>query len=393
MIVVRHVLAGAYRGSQRGRFGGPRKDVVPRSHAVEVDERGDPVRVLCGRVNVDSLSDLDESGSPTCLACARRMSKKNPSPKSKRPKWRPLMVGGELSGLVKAEADRVSGAYAIRRARGHEVLYVGESSRGRLWRTLLRHFQAPDSFRKVRERGVFAKDASGYEVALWVTSKGARPRGKSEADQAALDAQARWIETLKPSINVDDGKAEGDDLSGPWDDAPAEEEHAFASLLNPAMRLVELGKLTRLVYEGEGGRKPSELRWSLRSAPTLAYDKAGRLFIVYGGGRVRSANAKERAEYARTHWGQVGPGEVRAASMACAPLRRLGKGLSVTYTTRKGGDTDLVDYEHPWGEGARGAWTPPVVVAHRCGAPKCAGMGMIALVGGTYRVTERGIVG
>jgi hypothetical protein len=312
--------------------------------------------------------------------------------KSKRPKWRALAEGGELSGAIKADADGASGAYAIRRKRDHVVLYVGESSRGRLWRTLLRHFQAPESFRKVRERGIFDRDASKYEVALWVTSKGARSRSdKAPADQRALDAQAKWIETLKPSINVDDGKADDDDLSGPWDLPGEDDGHAFASLLNPARELVELGKLTRLDYEDERGRVRA-LRFGLRSAPSLAYDDAGRLHVAYVKAAVRNVTAKELREYARTHWGEEGTGNVRAVNVALPPFRRLGKGLSVTYTTRKGGDGELVDYVHPWGEGARGKWAPPIVVVHAC-QRRCAGVGQIALRGGTYRVTERGIVG
>lgn len=406
--------------------------------------------------------------------------------KSKRPKWRPMIVDGVLSATIKAEADGASGVYAIRRAKDHAVLYVGESSRGRMWRTLLRHFQAPESFRKVRERAVFAKDASGYEVALWVTSKGKRPRSSGEpADQRALDAQARWIETLKPSINVDDGKADyADELSGPWDE-PQEEEHAFASLLNPSAprvpppnvvperraenrtpdlwtgrtkaeeggkarrdwkgeaerlsrelascrssssadaaptsvhvppsrpegygetdergqarmfranpprALIQLGHLTCLKYRA-GGRVRS-LRWGLRRAPVLAYDEAGRLHVLHGAkGRGRPASPKVRAEYARTHWGEKGIGTVRGANVALPPFEELGEGVSIVYTTRKGGDGELVDYVHPWGEGGRGTFKPPHVVRHMCQTGKCAGDGLIALVGGTYRVTERGIVG
>lgn len=43
------------------------------SHAVEIDADGEPVRVLCHRVRLDSLADhfaQDTTQAPTCPYCA-----------------------------------------------------------------------------------------------------------------------------------------------------------------------------------------------------------------------------------------------------------------------------------------------------------------------------------
>jgi hypothetical protein len=66
---VRNVLAGAYRG--RGRLDG----APMLSHAVAVDCGGNEIGVLCGRIPLESLCDLAESGPPTCPTCARRAAK------------------------------------------------------------------------------------------------------------------------------------------------------------------------------------------------------------------------------------------------------------------------------------------------------------------------------
>lgn len=155
--------------------------------------------------------------------------------------------------------------------------------------------------------------------------------------------------------------------------------------------LVLLGRLTALDYL-EGGRRRA-LRWAYRSAPLLAYDGAGRLHVVYGRSVVGRASSAERREYARTHWGKAGRGEVIDGQEARAPFDVLGVSTSITYTTEKGADRELVDYVHEWGEGARGAFTAPTVVAHRCSGGRCPGRGLVAISGGSYRVTERGIVG
>jgi len=67
------VLAGAYRG--RGRNMGPRDDEA-RVHTVEVDEHGEPIRVLCP-VRLEHLTtDAGPTDrSPTCPRCAARLAR------------------------------------------------------------------------------------------------------------------------------------------------------------------------------------------------------------------------------------------------------------------------------------------------------------------------------
>lgn len=167
------------------------------------------------------------------------------------------------------------------------------------------------------------------------------------------------------------------------------------AVANPAGEIIKLGDLTRLTLRTESGRL-RVLRWGLRSAPTLAYNPSGKrasLVIVYPVRVVGKAPSAAIKEYAKTHWGVSGAGERVDGERALTPLSRLGPAVSITYTTEKGGDLELVDYEHEFGDGAEGAWTPPVVLQHACGAKKCPADEMVALSGGTYRVTERGIVG
>jgi hypothetical protein len=66
---VRAVLAGAYLGRRRGGDGSM------LLHAVAVDCVGEEIGVLCGRIPLESLCDLAESGPPTCPTCARRAAK------------------------------------------------------------------------------------------------------------------------------------------------------------------------------------------------------------------------------------------------------------------------------------------------------------------------------
>lgn len=149
--------------------------------------------------------------------------------------------------------------------------------------------------------------------------------------------------------------------------------------------LVELGKLTELTWTG--GRR----RFALERAPSLAVDR-GRLLIVYGCMNVRTSPAAEASAYARLHWGVRGAGEAFDGAVATAPFVALGEGVSITYTTAKAGPA-LEDFVHAWGEGARGAWRAPVVVEHACADRRCAARKKLGLRGGTYRVTDRGIVG
>lgn len=157
-------------------------------------------------------------------------------------------------------------------------------------------------------------------------------------------------------------------------------------LFNPA-ELVELGRLTELSYLE--GKRTRVMRWGFRVAPLLAYlPSSGRLFILYNPRKIGTAGKGARKEYAKTHWGQRGKGDLlecvflEGDSKGCT---NLGTSTFITYTTRKGTDANRVDYVHEWGEGGGGAFKAPTVQR----GPR----GTIRLIGGSYRVTERGIVG
>lgn len=161
----------------------------------------------------------------------------------------------------------------------------------------------------------------------------------------------------------------------------------------PVGMLTELGLLTSIGYD-DGRRRT--LYWNLKTAPILAYDTRGRLFIVYQSKKVvRPSLPSEMKEYRRTHWGAKGRGDVRGGGRAVGPFLPLGEGTSIQYTTKKGTDRELVNYVHEWGEGGPRTFKRPTLVFHDCRncAPRCRAAGSFALSGGTYKVTERGIVG
>lgn len=305
-----------------------------------------------------------------------------------KPRWRRLaLASGDLNGRIKKDALDASGAYAIRERSSGRVVYVGESHCGALWKTILRHFHAPESFARVRETGVFRRGPAPYDVAIWVMSRGKRKdcRSGRTGDDAAIAAQAEWIRTLDPVRNKEE------DYPADWDldDEAFEDDDAWGGLLgNPGGR-TELGRLTELRWRE--GRRERVRRWGVRSAPSLVYDARGRLFVVYRGAELAPATVMQRREYERTHWGARGRGMVLAGELARGPFVVLGQSTSITYTTRKG--STWADWVHAWGEGATGAWKAPSVVEHRCKVRGCEAEGLLALRSGTYRVTADGIVG
>jgi len=165
--------------------------------------------------------------------------------------------------------------------------------------------------------------------------------------------------------------------------------------------LVELGRLTEIVYER--ARRRYTLRWLLRSrkreerAPVLAYhacdDKKcpanGKLVVVSNPRATRASAPKSlRVSYRETHWGRGGRGKMISGSVWSGrpPLVLEGEVVSVTYTTLKGTDRKSTDYEHAFGEGAS--------KGTRVVRPTLAKGGEhLVLLGGTYVVTYRGIVG
>lgn len=323
------------------------------------------------------------------------------TPRTPRVKWVPFVVDGRPSLAVKRATEDRSGAYAIRRKDSKSVIYVGESHVGRLWRTMSRHFQAPDTFTSKAPKGgknAFATDRpADYEVAWRVTKRGKLT--KATADQRAMNEQAKWIAAFRaaghPLKNVSDGMAdaEGDDSFDFGANVKEDDRPWYENPSPPLGALVELGKLTEIAMTGI-----TVYTWPLRDAPVLAYDERGQLFIVYTGKIVGPSTKAQRREYARTHWGQSGPGHLREGGTAPAPHRLGAEVSSVTYTTQKGLQRKLVDYEHLFGEGAsRGTRViRPRIARHECPGgcgSKCAARGALALSGGTYQVNARGIVG
>jgi len=152
--------------------------------------------------------------------------------------------------------------------------------------------------------------------------------------------------------------------------------------------LVSLGLLTKI------RTTHGVLSFPLRRAPVLAYHVCGarggrdkcdvpkKLVIVHrarSSKGVRPTSKEARREYERVHWGDKGtrpsiPGRVFAGGR----VRIIGTIRSVVYTTQKGGDADLTDYDHAF-EGER-----PVLGKSD---------GLFVILGGSYRVEPRGIVG
>lgn len=299
--------------------------------------------------------------------------------------WHPVRVGNALNPELRAKTLERSGVYALRDKRTNAVVYVGESHTGHLWRTIQRHFQAPESFLTTGRSSfsVSVPRSKNFEVTYHVTSRGIRT--KKEGDQSALNKQAAWIERFKAEghklKNKDDGKAfvfeqRPDEDLGDWIERELER--------NPAA-FVEMGRITRL----EGHR--FDLRWPVNRAPVLAVlvDKQAGALIAYRGKVVRSATAEEAKTWTKIHWGREPKRTAWDAGIAPAPWRKLGPLHRITYTTRKGADAELVDYVHEFER------TRPTLKAHDCGpcAETCAAAHSIQIFGGSYRVTERGIVG
>ena len=101
-----------------------------------------------------------------------------------------------------------------------------------------------------------------------------------------------------------------------------------------------------------------------------------------------------RREYMRTHWGHEGGPDVRllVADTDHGSIVALGNWeRGVAYTCDKGDGPTR--YVHDWGEGSKAKLVLPVLCYHHCDRPRCASRGKLIIAGGSYRVTERGIVG
>lgn len=90
---------------------------------------------------------------------------------------------------------------------------------------------------------------------------------------------------------------------------------------------------------------------------------------------------RARRKYLATHWGRSGPAQLRRLRVADPfddPPVELGELVAVLYRTRKGTDSELVDYDHGF---------------KRTRPRLCFNDGGLIIAGGSYRVTWRGIVG
>lgn len=100
--------------------------------------------------------------------------------------WRFLADRTHYNSLVRNASRGENGVYAIRDKGTHETLYVGESHTGRLWKTLLRHFQGQRSFEGIGEWT--HPDPTKVEVKTWTTRTG----------DDALDLELIMISRLAP---------------------------------------------------------------------------------------------------------------------------------------------------------------------------------------------------
>lgn len=216
-------------------------------------------------------------------------------------------------------------------------------------------------------------------------------KARREAIKRAVDAYAAVLAYRPLDAHADDLDRIRVSAYEALDEDDKIEAQRLMAEVNPShnpsdIGLVLLGHLTALEWIAPNGRK-GHVRWPLERAPLLAYDGRGRLHIVTGARSTGvAASSAASSSYASTHWGNVGHGALLEGSELRGPFTArdlVGRGTRVTYTTTKGGSR-VTDYEHEWGEGARGAWRPPEVM--RSGSA-------FALSGGTYRVTSRGIVG
>lgn len=117
-----------------------------------------------------------------------------------RIEWRALGDGpGFPAWIRRLYSSNASGAYAIRDASTREVLYVGESHRGKLYGTLTRHFQAWSRSKRFWENAGFTRNDPGttykrarVEVAVWVR----------EGARGVVKLQDALIVQLRPRDNV-----------------------------------------------------------------------------------------------------------------------------------------------------------------------------------------------
>lgn len=107
-------------------------------------------------------------------------------------------------------------------------------------------------------------------------------------------------------------------------------------------------------------------------------------------------------QYVKKHWGDAGEWDAKQAVVVDprhGALVVLGFFESIVYSTRKAVGP-ITNYEHEFCEGQRdrdGKPKPgkslPLVCFHVCDDKRCKEQGKLVIVGGSYRVTDDGIVG
>jgi excinuclease UvrABC nuclease subunit len=115
--------------------------------------------------------------------------------------WFDPWEGNRWAQPIRAMKGR-SGVYAIRSRSSGEVLYVGESHSGSLYRTVVRHFEQWDG---PTAGATYSRDH--VELALLIT-----PAGE------AREIQYQFIEQLEPRDNVIGNEDDDEDLDDEEED-------------------------------------------------------------------------------------------------------------------------------------------------------------------------------
>jgi len=118
---------------------------------------------------------------------------------------------------VRAAAAGANGCYAFRDGETREILYVGESHTGRLWKTCLRHFQGLASgLFEQRSEWVWS-ERENVEVQLWV----------ERSAQQALDLETELIARYAPTNESRSYEPDWNLIMGRSTDADDKEEAPF----------------------------------------------------------------------------------------------------------------------------------------------------------------------
>lgn len=275
--------------------------------------------------------------------------------KALTPRWLPVYVDGKPNKALRAVMHERSGVYVLAERRGRSItrwLYIGQAFTDRAWKTMLRHFQDP--------RGRFARLG---EFSEWFAAKKGVPIDRAAlvcaffpcaADrESAIDLETQAIAHFPPC------------------EFQLEEARVDPEIIPPA------------------APPPIPFEPRARGVADEAEDFGSWLETIGNPGR---SPDDERAlqEYVASHWGHEGKAQVRSVQIASfdhGTLVELGELWEVAYGTTKGARGKRALYVHEF------ARTRPVLAYHHCSRAKCPERGRLAIVGGTYRVEPRGIVG